>query len=195
MKSKLLNLVYSIKFKLVVIFITLFLIPFLFVQTLIAERIEKQELINVEESMTNNLSLISHYTNAFLGDVQEDLQNIVYKEEFITSLFNIKDLESITSYEDLSLIEYLTNEISVLISNERIDSVYIFSRDRDVFYDFSLLIPNYLITDIDTTQWFTTYEDNLDTAGNHFRKNWTLTSTIPNVGNPNPIILSAIIHG
>ncbi len=60
--------------------------------------------------MTNNLSLISHYTNAFLGDVQEDLQNIVYKEEFITSLFNIKDLESITSYEDLSLIEYLTNE-------------------------------------------------------------------------------------
>ena len=75
-REKLRNFLNSIKFKLIVIFIVIFLVPFTFVETIVYRNIESQTIKNINELMQNNLTLVSDYTSSILNDIQTDFRTL-----------------------------------------------------------------------------------------------------------------------
>lgn len=181
MKMQLKKFIHTIRFKLIVIFIILFLIPFLLVETIIYKTIEERALINNNELMINNLQLVSDYTNTFLTDIQTDFQNIIFQEDFILSLFNIRDLANITTQYQLDATEKLSDDFEPYLENKRIESVYLYNINNDVFYDFAYLSPSYLVDDFQNTDWFNSYQTIYDERNQNFTNNWIMTHRIPNI--------------
>lgn len=182
MKDKIKNYTTSIRFKLIIIFIVLFLIPFLLVETIIYRTIEDRTLEDTNEQMINNLQLVSDYTSTFLGDIQIDFQNIIFQEDFILSLFNVRNLGSISTLDELEATEKLSDDFEPFLENDRIHSVYLYNMDNEVFYDFSYMSPGYLVSDMENSDWFKVYLSSTDDQVKRSRNLWLQTKSIPNLG-------------
>lgn len=182
MKEKLLTLFNTLRFRLMLVFIVICLIPFVFIETIIYRNIEERALNNINEQMINSLTLISDYTTTFLTDIQVDFQNIIFQEDFILALFDVRDLSRITTLQQLEVTEKLSSDFESFLENDRIDSVYLYNMDQDVFYDFSYLSPNLSQSSILETQWAQNYLKALKDHDNENPKDWLLTTSIPNTG-------------
>ena len=144
MLSKIKDTLHTIRFKLILIFIIMFLIPFLLVETIIYRTIEDRALINTNDQMINSLKLVSDNTSTLLTEVQTDFQSIIFQEDFLMALFDIRDLSAITTKRQLDATEKLVDDFESFLDNDLINSFYLFNKDNKVFYYFSYLSPGYL---------------------------------------------------
>lgn len=186
MKQQLLQFFNTIRFKLILIFLILFLIPFVLVETIIYKNIEENALKDTNGLMVNNLRLVSDYTTTFLSDIQTDFQNIIFQEDFILALFKVEDLGAITTQYQLDATEKLSDDFEPYLESDRIDSVYLFNRDNKVFYDFSYLSPSYLVKNFEETLWYQQYVTAYHTESQSFHKNWLITESIPHISRQSP---------
>ena len=182
MLSKIKDTLHTIRFKLILIFIIMFLIPFLLVETIIYRTIEDRALINTNDQMINSLKLVSDNTSTLLTEVQTDFQSIIFQEDFLMALFDIRDLSAITTKRQLDATEKLVDDFESFLDNDRIHSVYLYNKDNKVFYDFSYLSPGYLYDVIEETPWYEGYSHIYEGPSPSYEENWILNRSIPNIG-------------
>lgn len=175
MIKKLRKSIHSLKIKILLILILIIVIPFLLVSFTVYKKLESFSINKESQLLHNNLKITSNHIDDILNSAKHSFYAALSDEEFINKFPKIVNIDEVTSYSDISTINYLHRYIYNYSQNQKyVESVYLYNINNNAFYTSSDINFNIFRYDIQNTDWFQNY--------NHGRNvnKWTISTPVNN---------------